>query len=85
MGLDSPFDISRLEVRVEPEAEASGEPGQEDDPVRMAFRAAVDDGGSIGFGPDGASQAGGSTDAEDEEEEIVFQYVACPVFTLAID
>lgn len=75
MGLASPFDVSRLEVRVDQDEELHGEPGQEDDPVRLAFRAAVDDGGSIGFGPDESSQAGGSTDAEDEVEEIVFKCV----------
>lgn len=41
----------------------------------MAFRAVVDESGSIGYGPDGSSYAGNSTDTEDDEEEIVFRCV----------
>lgn len=73
MGLESPFKPDFLGSEddaydSEPEGAA-----QDDDPVSMAFRAVVDDGGSIGFGPDGSSQAGHSTDTETDDEEIVFQ------------
>lgn len=75
MGLESPFQADQVESEEdEYESDPNGA-AQDDDPVSMAFRAVVDESGSIGFGPDGASQAGHSTDTETDDEEIVFQSV----------
>lgn len=73
MGLESPFKAEEHDSDDEAYGSNADEGTQDDDPVSMAFRAVVDDGGSIGFGPDGSSQAGHSTDTETDDEEIVFQ------------
>lgn len=73
MGLESPFQGEEQHSDQDAYGSNTEENAQDDDPVSMAFRAVVDDGGSIGFGPDGSSQAGHSTDTETDDEEIVFQ------------